>query len=147
MCLDVSPMFLIPVQNPEKLPLPLYLEQCAAGFPSPAQDYVSSELDLNEYCARHPAATYYVRAQGNSMNDAGMRDGDLLAVDRAVQPEHGDIVIAEIDGGFTVKQLMVRPQLSLQPMNSAYSPIYPNPDELAIFGVVTHWVHRTRGNI
>lgn len=140
-------MLLIPLPNPDKLPLPLFLERCSAGFPSPAQDYVSSELDLNEYCIRHPAATYYVRAQGNSMNDAGMRDGDLLVVDRALQPEHGDIVIAEVDGGFTVKQLQTRPRLALKPMNSAYAPIYPDPDGLTIFGVVTHWVHRTRGNV
>ena len=139
-------MLLIPAENSEKLPLPLFLKRCAAGFPSPAQDYVSSELDPNEYCIRHPSATYNVRTQGNSMNDAGMQDGDLLVVDRAITPEHGDIVITELDGGFTVKQLQVRTKLALLPMNSAYSPIYPDPDELTIFGVVTHWVHRTRGN-
>lgn len=137
-------MFLIPVNNPDRQPIPLFLEGCAAGFPSPAADYVSEELDLNEYCVRHPAATYYVRAHGNSMNDVGMRDGDLLVVDRAERPKHGDIVIAEVEGGFTVKKLLTSPRLTLQPMNPAYSPIYPAPDDLMIFGVVTHWIHRTQ---
>ncbi|HDZ0848145.1 TPA: translesion error-prone DNA polymerase V autoproteolytic subunit [Klebsiella pneumoniae] len=140
-------MFLIPMENPEKIAIPLFLERCAAGFPSPAQDYTSSELDLNDYCIRHPSATYFVRAQGNSMQDVGMRDGDLLVVDRSLRPQHRDIVIAEVDGGFTVKQLQTTPRLALLPMNNAYSPIYPYPDELTIFGVVTHWVHRARGNL
>ncbi|HAX4801598.1 TPA: translesion error-prone DNA polymerase V autoproteolytic subunit, partial [Escherichia coli] len=104
-------------------------------------------LDLNDYCIRHPSATYFVRAQGNSMQDVGMRDGDLLVVDRSLRPQHRDIVIAEVDGGFTVKQLQTTPRLALLPMNNAYSPIYPDPDELTIFGVVTHWVHRARGNL
>lgn len=76
-----------------------------------------------------------------------MRDGDLLVVDRSLRPQHRDIVIAEVDGGFTVKQLQITPRLALLPMNNAYSPIYPDPDELTIFGVVTHWVHRARGNL
>ncbi len=144
---EVVPMLLIPMENPEKIAIPLFLERCAAGFPNPAQDYTSSELDLNDYCIRHPSATYFVRAQGNSMQDVGMRDGDLLVVDRSLRPQHRDIVIAEVDGGFTVKQLQITPRLALLPMNNAYSPIYPDPDELTIFGVVTHWVHRARGNL
>ena len=137
-------MFLTPTQNPNKLLTPCFLELCPAGFPSPAQDYVASELDLNDYCIRHPAATYFVRAQGRSMEESGMQDGDLLVVDRSVEAKHGDIVIAELDGGFTVKVLQVRPTLALQPMNSAFSTIYPDPDSLTIFGVVTHWIHSTR---
>ncbi len=138
-------LLITPINNPERLAIPLFLEKCAAGFPSPAQDYVEAELDLNQYCIRHPAATFFVRASGNSMNDIGLKDGDLLVVDRSLRPEHGDIVIAEVDGGFTVKQLLTRPKLALQPMNSAYSAIYPDPDTLFIFGVVTHFVHTTRG--
>jgi DNA polymerase V len=134
-------MFLIPMENPDKIAIPLFLERCS-WLPQPCQDYTSSELDLNDYCIRHPSATYFVRAQGNSMQDVGMRDGDLLVVDRSLRPQHRDIVIAEVDGGFTVKQLQTTPRLALLPMNNAYSPIYPDPDELTIFGVVTHWVHR-----
>lgn len=91
-------MLLVPKENLVKLNIPLFLELCPAGFPSPAQDYTSSELDLNDYCIRHPSATYFVRAQGNSMQDVGMRDGDLLVVDRSLRPQNRDIVIAEVDG-------------------------------------------------
>lgn len=72
-----------------------------------------------------------------------MRDGDL-AGNRSLRPQNRDIVIAEVDGGFTVKQLQTTPNWPFCSMNNAYSPIFPNPDELTIFGVVTHWVHRAR---
>ncbi|WBM73022.1 translesion error-prone DNA polymerase V autoproteolytic subunit (plasmid) [Buttiauxella sp. WJP83] len=124
-----------------KLPIPLFSDSCPAGFPSPAQDYIESTLDLNEYCIRHPSATYYVRASGESMIECGIQSGDLLVVDRAWKPEHGSIVIASVEGEFTVKKLCLHPRLCLMPMNPAYSPIYINPDELEIFGVVTHSVH------
>lgn len=78
------------------------------------------------------------------MADAGMKDGDLLVVDKSITPEHGDIVIPAVDGEFTVKQLQIRPRLALRPMNSAWPTLYPDPDALEIFGVVTHFVHTTR---
>ncbi|ENN1020783.1 translesion error-prone DNA polymerase V autoproteolytic subunit [Salmonella enterica] len=124
-----------------RLQLPLFSDTCAAGFPSPAQDYIEAQLDLNDFCIRHPSATYFVRAQGESMVEAGILSGDLLVVDRALTPAHGDTVIAAINGEFTVKRLCTHPQLCLQPMNSAYSPIFVDPDELDIFGVVTHAIH------
>jgi DNA polymerase V len=77
---------------------PLFTERCAAGFPSPAADYTEAELDLNEYCIRHRASTYFVRAIGNSMTDIGLNSGDLMVVDKAEKPVHGDIVIAEMEG-------------------------------------------------
>lgn len=130
-------------QRPVSCMLPLFADHVPAGFPSPAQDYVEAELDLNSYCIRHPSATYFLRASGNSMADAGMRDGDLLVVDKSLTPQHGDIVIASVDGEFTVKKLQTRPRLALCPMNPAYAPIYPDPDALEIFGIVTHFVHTT----
>ena len=75
----------------------------ACGFPSPAQDYVESRLDIGKLLVRHPNATYFVRASGESMIDGNIRDGDLLIVDSALTPEHGNIVIAAVDGEFTVK--------------------------------------------
>lgn len=135
--------FFAPAPAPDICLLPLYADRVPAGFPSPAQDYVEAELDLNAYCVRHPTATYFLRASGNSMADAGMRDGDLLVVDKSVTPQHGDIVIASVAGEFTVKQLQTRPRLALRPMNPAYAPLYPDPDALEIFGVVTHFVHTT----
>lgn len=129
----------------ESLQIPLFGGSCPAGFPSPAQDYVEEMLDLNDLCIRHPSATYFVRASGNSMTDAGIKDGDLLVVDKSEKPSHGDIVIAAVDGEFTVKVLQLRPCLALQPMNPSFSTIYPEPDALEIFGVVTWFLHSTRG--
>ncbi|XES86618.1 translesion error-prone DNA polymerase V autoproteolytic subunit (plasmid) [Franconibacter pulveris] len=136
-------LFCAPFET-EALALPLFLERCQAGFPSPAQDYVEAELDLNDYCVWHRNATFYVRANGDSMTDIGIRSGDVLVVDRAEKPQHGDIVIAAVGNEFTVKQLLLRPRLALQPMNPDYPPQYPDPDDLQIFGVVTHSIHRLK---
>ncbi len=134
-----------PTSNPVRQTSPLFVECCQAGFPSPAADYATSELDLNEYCIRHPSATYFVRALGDSMNDMGLHSGDLMIVDKSERAVHGDIVIAEIDGEFTVKQLLLKPRIALQPMNTAYPTLYPDPEHLQIFGVVTAFIHKTRG--
>nr|CDM08065.1 DNA polymerase V subunit [Erwinia amylovora] len=80
----MSLTFLKPQFSPaESLQIPLFGGSCPAGFPSPAQDYVEEMLDLNDLCIRHPSATYFVRASGNSMTDAGIKDGDLLVVDKS----------------------------------------------------------------
>jgi len=124
------------------LRVPLYADTCAAGFPSPAQDYVEKELDLNELCIRRRASTFFVRASGSSMQELGLCDGDVMVVDRAEEASHGDIVIAEVNGEFTVKRLQLHPRLALLPMNSAYSVIYP--EELQLLGVVTWFFNSTR---
>lgn len=123
---------------------PLFADKAACGFPSPAQDYVEAELDLNDYCVRHRSATYFLRASGESMRDGSLYNGDLLVVDSAERPDHGDIVVACLAGEFTVKRLQLRPRLALLAMNASFPPIYPDPDELDIFGVVTHIIHRPR---
>ncbi|EAB4350060.1 translesion error-prone DNA polymerase V autoproteolytic subunit [Salmonella enterica subsp. enterica serovar Senftenberg] len=130
---------------PEPFTAPLFTERCPAGFPSPAQDYVEAELDLNEYCIQRRGSTYFVRAIGNSMTDIGLHSGDLMIVDKAESARHGDIVIAEIEGEFTVKRLLLTPRPALQPMNPAYPTLWPEPEQLQIFGVVTAFVHKTRG--
>lgn len=135
-----------PPENCQVMTIPLFTERAACGFPSPAQDYVEAELDLNDYCIRRRGATFFVRAIGDSMNDIGLHSGDLMVVDKAERPQHGDIVIAEISGEFTVKRLLLTPRVALQAMNPAYPTIYPDPEQLQIFGVVTHFVHRTREN-
>ncbi|EBX2156242.1 translesion error-prone DNA polymerase V autoproteolytic subunit [Escherichia coli] len=124
---------------------PLFADRCQAGFPSPATDYAEQELDLNSYCISRPAATFFLRASGESMNQAGVQNGDLLVVDRAEKPQHGDIVIAEIDGEFTVKRLLLRPRPALEPVSDSpeFRTLYP--ENICIFGVVTHVIHRTRG--
>jgi DNA polymerase V len=134
-----------PATNPPRSYRPLFLERVACGFPSPCQDYAEQELDLNEHLITHRASTFFLRAEGSSMQDIGLYDGDLLIVDRSLKPEHSDIVIAEVYGEFTVKRLLITPDGPvLQPMNPAYPVIKPDPDSLQIFGVVIHFVHTTR---
>ena len=126
-----------------ELTIPLFTERVAAGFPSPAQDYVEGSLDLNELCIRHPAATFFVRVHGDSMTDAGIYPNDVLVVDRSVTARDGDIVIASIDGEFTVKELRLKPSPRLIPRNPAYSPIEVTEDGgLEVFGVVTSVVRQ-----
>ncbi|ELY5941092.1 translesion error-prone DNA polymerase V autoproteolytic subunit [Cronobacter malonaticus] len=137
--------FITAAESPDLIQLPLFADRASCGFPSPAADYTESELDLNEYCIQRRNSTYFVRAIGNSMRDIGLHSGDLLVVDKAEQPQHGDIVIAEIDGEFTVKKLLLTPRPGLQAMNPAYPTLWPDPDHLQIFGVVTAFIHKTRG--
>jgi len=129
----------------EKTKTPLSLEAVPAGFPSPAADYTDRALDLNELLIKHPAATYFVRAQGDSMVEAGISPGDILVVDKSLNPTHGDIVIAEFDGQFTVKMLELRPKVRLVPMSDKHAPIeVPETSDLTIFGVVTSCIHSFR---
>ncbi|MAM72047.1 MAG: DNA polymerase V [Gammaproteobacteria bacterium] len=123
------------------LPLPFFTSQVAAGFPSPADDYIENGLDLNEYLIRHPSSTYFVRASGDSMTGCGIQDGALLIVDRAASPRQGSIVIAAIDGELTCKILDIRNK-QLLAANPAYSPIpIAEMSELNIEGVVLHAVN------
>ncbi|SEA55758.1 SOS response UmuD protein. Serine peptidase. MEROPS family S24 [Desulfuromusa kysingii] len=124
------------------LDIPLFLDNVPAGFPSPASDYCERKLDLNELCINKPAATYFVRAQGDSMIDAGIFPGDVLVVDRSLTAQHGDIVIAEFNGELTVKKLEMTPVVRLIPMNNQHAPIeIPEESDLEIFGVVTTSIH------
>lgn len=130
---------------PESLNIPLFLDSVPAGFPSPASDYCERTLDLNELCISKPAATYFVRAEGESMVDAGIFPGDVLVVDRSLEARHGDVVIAEYGGELTVKKLELKPVVRLMPMNRNYLPlVIPEGDDLAIFGVVTTVIHSLR---
>ncbi len=126
----------------EVLPLPLFASRVPAGFPSPAQDYIENRIDLNQLCINHPAATYFVRVTGDSMIEGFINEGDMLVVDSAVTAKHGQIVIAAIDGEFTVKQLHLSPTPRLLPMNPAYQAIPIRVDDnVEIFGVVTFIIH------
>ncbi len=129
----------------EKLGIPLFADAVPAGFPSPATDYCERKLDLNELCIQHPAATYFVRAQGDSMIEAGIFPGDVLVVDRSLSAAHGDIVIACVNGELTVKRLETSPRLRLVAMNERHAPIdVPDEAELEIFGVATTVIHSLR---
>lgn len=121
--------------------IPLFGDVVQCGFPSPAADYVEQRINLNELLIAHPSATYFVKASGDSMIDGGISDGDLLVVDSSRTAGHGDIVIAAVEGEFTVKRLQLRPTIQLNPMNGAYSPIIVGSEDiLDIFGVVTYIV-------
>ena len=115
-----------------------------AGFPSPAEQYVERPLDLNELLVARPAATYFVRAVGDSMEGAGIRSGDLLVVDRSLEPWDRAVVIACVDGEFTVKTFRKgRGGVRLEAANPAYRPIrFREGMELRVFGVVTAVIHR-----
>ena len=122
-----------------RLELPLFASKISAGFPSPAQDYVEQTLELNELCIKRPSATFFVRVDGDSMIDVGIFSNDILVVDRSIKPAHGDVVVAQVNGEFTVKELCLRPKLMLVPRNKSYEPIsFADDSELQIFGVVTN---------
>lgn len=115
-----------------------------------SHDFGESEeaLDLNELCIQHPTATYFVRASGDSMIDAGIHCDDILVVDRSIVARDGDIVVANLDHSFTVKKLELSPQLRLIPMNHQdfdYTPTNIDDDStFEIFGVVTYVIHAVR---
>ncbi|MDP5292462.1 translesion error-prone DNA polymerase V autoproteolytic subunit [Oceanimonas sp. CHS3-5] len=123
--------------------LPLLADRVSCGFPSPAQDYVEQGIDLNDYCIRHPAATYLVQAAGDSMINAGIYPGDLLVVDRSLEATHGRIVIACVNGEMTCKRLELHPVVRLVAENPHYAPLVPGEGtSLEVFGVVTSVVRR-----
>lgn len=118
-----------------------------AGFPSPAEQYLEPPLDLNELLVKRPAATYFVRVEGDSMLGAGIHDGDLLVVDRSLRPADGDVVIASVDGDFTVKTFRRNKSgIRLEPANPVYPAIRIGAgQELDYFGKVTACIHRFAG--
>jgi len=114
-----------------------------AGFPSPAADYEEDKLDLNKYLIKHPAATFFVRVTGYSMMGAGIYSGDLLVVDRSLEPRDKSVVIAVIDGELTVKRIRIRKKkITLEPENENYSVQQITEDtDFQVWGVVTNVIH------
>lgn len=129
----------------EGMTVPLYLCRVSAGFPSPAGDYVESNIDLNDWLIRNKLATYIVRVEGDSMIGE-IHPEDRLIVDRSLEARHKDVVIACIDGEMVVKRLVVEEgKHFLVAENPQYPPIELNGDrELIIWGVATHSIHRLR---
>ena len=123
-----------------------------AGFPSPAEQYQETPLDLNELLVKRPAATFFVKVQGDSMIGEGIHDGDLLVVDRSLRPASGDVIIACVDGDFTVKTLRLGNgkwgtgnggEVRLVAANPNYPDIVLKPgQELDYFGKVTACIHQ-----
>lgn len=123
--------------------LPLFSHKVPAGFPSPADDHVEQQLDLNEHLIKNPPSTFFVRVSGDSMKDVGIFPNDILIVDRSIDPVDGKIVIAVIDGELTVKRLRKKNgALFLMPENPEYSPIAVKElQDFSIWGVVTNVIH------
>jgi DNA polymerase V len=123
--------------------LPLAGAAVAAGFPSPADDYIESRIDLNDVLIRHPSSTFFLRVSGDSMRDAGILDGDLLVVDRAVEPRAGRVVVAVLDGAFTLKYLSRhRGRWRLEAAHPEYPPLeLADCDDARIWGVAIHAIH------
>lgn len=124
--------------------IPLFSIPVKAGFPSPAEDYLEQNLNLNDYLIQHPAATFFVRVDGDSMLGAGIHRGDMLIVDRALEPAHGKIIIAVLNGEFTVKRVRLDGnRLFLEPENPHYHPIEILPGwDFQVWGVVTYVIHK-----
>lgn len=117
-----------------------------AGFPNPAEDARGTALDLNELVVQHPVATYYLRVEGDSMTGAGIGAGDIVVVDKSLEPKSGDIVVAAVDGDFTLKHLKREGQKAwLVAANPAYEPIaLHEATDASLWGVVTYVIHKTK---
>lgn len=128
------------------LPLPYADQGIQAGFPSPAQDYLNESIDLNREIVKHPASTFYGRVDGESMIEEGIEPGDLLVIDRSLEPDDGDLTVCCIDGEFTVKRIKLeRDRVWLIPSNEAFDPILVTPDNrFEIWGVVTYTIKQNR---
>ena len=134
---------LFPAKSPGLIDIPLFSGKVSAGFPSPADDYIEKTLDLNDLLVQKPAATFFVRAEGESMLGAGIHSNDILVVDRSIEPVVGKIVICALNGELTVKRLKsITNEIVLGAENPAYSDITVQQEvDMVIWGVVTNVIH------
>lgn len=132
-----------PVNQPNQVLVKLFDISVPAGFPSPASDFTHRTLDLNEFIVKHPASTFFVKVSGDSMQGAGIYEGDIIVVDRSLEAVHGTIVLALVNGEFTVKRLQkLNERVFLQPENPRYPPLEILPDmHFEVWGVVIHVLH------
>ena len=123
---------------------PLYTNQVQAGFPSPADDVPVEKIELGSYLVQNPASTFFVKVAGESMTGAGIFPDDLLIVDRSISASNGDVVVAVVDGEFTVKRLFIsQKKVELRPENKRFASItFNDADEVNIWGVVKNVIHR-----
>jgi len=122
---------------------PLFMVPVSAGFPSPAEDYLEGNLDLNKHLIKHPAATFFVKVSGSSMIDAGIHDGDILIVDRSLKPVNKKVVIAVVNGELTVRRIRVtKDKVVLISENKDYKPLQVEEEmDFEVWGVVTNVIH------
>lgn len=128
------------------LPLTYVDSGIPAGFPSPADEFISDTIDLNQHLINHPTSTFYARVVGDSMSGEGIDTGDLLIVDRSLEPADGDLAVCCLDGEFTLKRISINANsISLVPSNPAYNPIEISPDDnFTVWGIVTHTIKSNR---
>ena len=126
--------------------LDLFDTPVMAGFPSPAEDYVEKKLDLNEYLVSHPAATFFLKVDGDSMKDANIQKGDIIIVDRSINPKNGSVIIAVINGEFTIKRLIIKgKKIFLKPENNSFAEIeILSGWDFEVWGVVTYIIHKAK---
>ncbi|MFL9838426.1 translesion error-prone DNA polymerase V autoproteolytic subunit [Flavobacterium sp. ST-75] len=124
--------------------LPFVSHGVSAGFPSPAQDFMETRIDLNKELSKNPLSTFYIRVSGNSMIDAGINNADILVVDRSLEPRNGKIAVCLIDGEFTVKRLLTETDsLYLMPENKAYKPLkVTEENQFMVWGIVTYVIKK-----
>ena len=129
-----------------KLSLPYADGGIKAGFPSPAQDYMESAIDLNKELIKHPASTFYGRVKGDSMIDANVHDGDILVIDKSLEPQNGDMAVCFIDGEFTIKYIRLEKDVIwLEPANENYEPIKVTiENDFLNWGIVTYCIQNKR---
>lgn len=132
------------MEEDKKMAVPMAVEGIHAGFPSPAQGYMDRFIDLNKELVRHPSATFYGRVVGDSMIDAGVVEGDVLVIDRALEVKDGDMAVCFVDGEFTLKYLSMKDgRLRLVPANKAYPEIdVTGMEDFTVWGVVTYIVKK-----
>ncbi|MBA4852097.1 LexA family transcriptional regulator [Emticicia sp. BO119] len=123
--------------------IPMYLHTVQAGFPSPAEDYIEVAIDLNKFLVDRPSSTFYVRVKGLSMINAGIMDNALLVIDRSEKPKDGKIVLAVVNGEFTVKTIQkINGETYLMPANEAFKPIKVEPEmQFIVWGVVKYIIN------
>ena len=130
--------------NEKVLDIPFYQFNVPAGFPSPAENFMDLDLNLQDYLVQNPSATFCVRVTGDSMQNAGILSGDVMVVDRSLEPRNNTIVLAVLDGEFTVKRIQKKgEELFLKPENKDFKPIKVTEEmNFQVWGVVTHIIHK-----
>lgn len=137
-------MFSIPNTKKDRYVVPFSQSFVKAGFPSPAQEYFEDRIDIFKKIVKNPTSTFLVKAKGDSMEGKGIQDGDVLVVDKSREPKNNDIIIAYIDGEFTVKRFVKEyDRIILYPANNRYKPItITGENEFQVWGVVTYVLHQ-----
>ncbi len=132
------------LEDSSELELQVFDSRIQAGFPSPAQGSFADSVDLNHELINNPAATFCARVIGDSMVDSGINEGDMLIIDRSLEPHDGDIAVCFIDGDFTVKRIIINNnEISLVPANRKYPVIHvPKESNFIIWGVVSHIIKK-----